>query len=416
MPSSDPEPAVGLSELTEAGTSGVTEQTDNNNNNNNNNSAVVVYIPQTRVETKRLTIYVDNIIKLFTKIKSQSGLLGKVVVIVSLMVAALALWPTFSGTAEGRRATLLAEWTAKKDFFEFCESHDWEIEGCNVTQVSPPGPPPVDSRDTGPTADTPPEAGYGTLLGGIGMFLVAILLNLRPLRRHMLWTTSRASGRWRKQHHKRILSRVQSLGPQSLPSALHMRDLTEIGRIMAQQARDGLPVSFGQSSSTSFDFTFGSESLPNNTPVKIPEDQKEAGIGLRKRKPTKDGKKDERDARGSLLRSHGRVAPLPLPLPLPTLDHLQIAPTGSPTMADRILVPSREEMQEYEEDLRAYAKNCGRTGEGPLDYHTLSGTAKAANKSTDSSDIQAGGLLEFKYRCGCCLEKRAEFSTLEQLR
>ena len=41
--------------------------------------------------------------------------------VISLIIAALALWPTFSGAGDSRRALDLAEWTAKKDYFEFCE-------------------------------------------------------------------------------------------------------------------------------------------------------------------------------------------------------------------------------------------------------------------------------------------------------
>jgi hypothetical protein len=49
-------------------------------------------------------------------------LVTKLIVLLTFIIAALALWPTFSALREGRKATTLAQWTAKKDYFEFCES------------------------------------------------------------------------------------------------------------------------------------------------------------------------------------------------------------------------------------------------------------------------------------------------------
>lgn len=63
-----------------------------------------------------------NIWDICIQLRAKSGLLGKAVVLVSFIVTAVALWPTFSGAVDSRRSKLLAEWTAKKDFFEFCES------------------------------------------------------------------------------------------------------------------------------------------------------------------------------------------------------------------------------------------------------------------------------------------------------
>lgn len=38
------------------------------------------------------------------------------------VVACVTLWYTISATSDGRKSKILAEWTAKKDFLEFCQS------------------------------------------------------------------------------------------------------------------------------------------------------------------------------------------------------------------------------------------------------------------------------------------------------
>ena len=42
--------------------------------------------------------------------------------IIGTFLAGLALWPSFVGVDAARKANLLAQWTARKDFYEFCES------------------------------------------------------------------------------------------------------------------------------------------------------------------------------------------------------------------------------------------------------------------------------------------------------
>jgi len=37
-------------------------------------------------------------------------------------IACVALWSTITATNDGRKAEILAEWTAKKDFLEFCQA------------------------------------------------------------------------------------------------------------------------------------------------------------------------------------------------------------------------------------------------------------------------------------------------------
>ena len=47
---------------------------------------------------------------------------AKIIGTVTFMVTCLALWPTFAGTDIAKKANVLAQWTADKDFYEFCES------------------------------------------------------------------------------------------------------------------------------------------------------------------------------------------------------------------------------------------------------------------------------------------------------
>ncbi|PON26765.1 protein phosphatase type 1 complex subunit Hex2/Reg1 [Trichoderma gamsii] len=62
-----------------------------------------------------------------------------------LLIAIVTLWPTFTGSADTKKATELAKWTARKDFIEFCQSLDWEPAGCDL-QPDSLGPPPVRRR------------------------------------------------------------------------------------------------------------------------------------------------------------------------------------------------------------------------------------------------------------------------------
>lgn len=52
----------------------------------------------------------------------EAGFWSHIMVAVPLLVAILTLWPTFTGTADAKKATELAKWTAIKDFIEFCQS------------------------------------------------------------------------------------------------------------------------------------------------------------------------------------------------------------------------------------------------------------------------------------------------------
>ncbi|KAK0726626.1 hypothetical protein B0T21DRAFT_37869 [Apiosordaria backusii] len=54
--------------------------------------------------------------------KTKGGLILKALSVTSLLITVLALWQTISTSADAKRSTVLAEWTAKKEFLEFCEA------------------------------------------------------------------------------------------------------------------------------------------------------------------------------------------------------------------------------------------------------------------------------------------------------
>ena len=54
--------------------------------------------------------------------KNRGAYFDRSIVMLTLILACFALWPSFSGAEDTRRATELARWTAIKDFIEFCES------------------------------------------------------------------------------------------------------------------------------------------------------------------------------------------------------------------------------------------------------------------------------------------------------
>jgi hypothetical protein len=49
-------------------------------------------------------------------------LLSATIAILTFIIACVTLWPTISGANDSKAATLLAQWTAQKDYYEFCES------------------------------------------------------------------------------------------------------------------------------------------------------------------------------------------------------------------------------------------------------------------------------------------------------
>ena len=59
---------------------------------------------------------------LMKRILTHNGaLIFKVIGIASFVFTAIALWPAVASFKEARKATLLAEWTSKKDFLDYCE-------------------------------------------------------------------------------------------------------------------------------------------------------------------------------------------------------------------------------------------------------------------------------------------------------
>ncbi|KAK4198266.1 hypothetical protein QBC40DRAFT_95310 [Triangularia verruculosa] len=76
-------------------------------------------------------------------LRKQAGLFLKFLSLISFLIAAVALWQTISASIDAKRNTELAEWTAKKEFIEFCETHTWQDPDCQdaqkTTLESPPG-------------------------------------------------------------------------------------------------------------------------------------------------------------------------------------------------------------------------------------------------------------------------------------
>ncbi|RYP23569.1 hypothetical protein DL765_001083 [Monosporascus sp. GIB2] len=87
--------------------------------------------------------WTNGILGGFNKLKERkSEVMTKTLAIIAIIVACFALWPTFSSAKDGRKATLIAEWTAKKDFLEFCQSINYKDSGCDKAKGVSLGPPP----------------------------------------------------------------------------------------------------------------------------------------------------------------------------------------------------------------------------------------------------------------------------------
>ncbi|KAK8872606.1 hypothetical protein PGQ11_003120 [Apiospora arundinis] len=54
----------------------------------------------------------------------------KAATILSLLFTAVSIWPSISAASDGRTSKLIAEWTARKDFIENCEAHNWSSAAC----------------------------------------------------------------------------------------------------------------------------------------------------------------------------------------------------------------------------------------------------------------------------------------------
>nr|KAK4640620.1 hypothetical protein QC761_601035 [Podospora bellae-mahoneyi] len=59
-----------------------------------------------------------------------------------LIIACVALWSAIGAMMDGRKAVKIAEWTARKDYWEFCETIEDQEDGCDRVTKEPLGPPP----------------------------------------------------------------------------------------------------------------------------------------------------------------------------------------------------------------------------------------------------------------------------------
>ncbi|KAL7917646.1 hypothetical protein ACQKWADRAFT_306249 [Trichoderma austrokoningii] len=117
--------------------------------------------------------------------KMKAGFWSHAMIAVPLLIAILTLWPTFSGTAEAKKATELTKWTAKKDFMEFCQTFDWEPDGCDV-HPNFLGPPPVLRRQLpswSPNTRIGSAFHYITLVAlSFGIFCLMVNMQQRRMR------------------------------------------------------------------------------------------------------------------------------------------------------------------------------------------------------------------------------------------
>ncbi|KAK1753140.1 hypothetical protein QBC47DRAFT_53113 [Echria macrotheca] len=75
--------------------------------------------------------------------KAVNPSISMVVGIGGFVLACVALWATMNATGDGRKAEILAEWTAKKDFIEFCQTAGYESSACASARNMTLDPPPV---------------------------------------------------------------------------------------------------------------------------------------------------------------------------------------------------------------------------------------------------------------------------------
>lgn len=57
-----------------------------------------------------------------------------------LIIACVALWSAIGAMMDGRKAVRIAEWTARKDYWEFCETIEDQEDGCDRVTKAPLGP------------------------------------------------------------------------------------------------------------------------------------------------------------------------------------------------------------------------------------------------------------------------------------
>ncbi len=66
-----------------------------------------------------------------TQLARRGGALAKIAGIAGFVIACVALWSTLSAMDDSRRSIELAEWTARKDFLEFCQSVRANLKAMN---------------------------------------------------------------------------------------------------------------------------------------------------------------------------------------------------------------------------------------------------------------------------------------------
>ncbi|KAK4200344.1 hypothetical protein QBC40DRAFT_71213 [Triangularia verruculosa] len=59
------------------------------------------------------------------------------------IIACIGIWSAIHAMEDSRKAVKIAEWTAKKDFIEYCQATENLDAGCTKAQSSPLGPPPI---------------------------------------------------------------------------------------------------------------------------------------------------------------------------------------------------------------------------------------------------------------------------------
>ncbi|KAK6843855.1 ankyrin [Apiospora arundinis] len=71
----------------------------------------------------------------------------KAATILSLLFTAVSIWPSISAASDGRTSKLIAEWTARKDFIENCEAHNWSSAACERSKgIQLDAPPNLDRK------------------------------------------------------------------------------------------------------------------------------------------------------------------------------------------------------------------------------------------------------------------------------
>ncbi|KAK4035112.1 hypothetical protein C8A01DRAFT_38384 [Parachaetomium inaequale] len=77
-----------------------------------------------------------------TQLTKRMGVIAKLAGIAGFAIACVALWSTLSAMGDSGKALALAEWTARKDFLEFCQASNYSTTECQKEKETPLDPPP----------------------------------------------------------------------------------------------------------------------------------------------------------------------------------------------------------------------------------------------------------------------------------